>query len=615
MNPNSEMENGKRTGESEGARHLCRFIVRTVWCNRTRLEAWTSKRRERRAPCFSLESASEFGMKSFASLLGRLSFAASSRCRVALLAALACKLSLSAATPAVQWASVAGGPGSDLAFGIALASGREVLVVGDLDMISKNNGGSYQPQKILYRFDLNGAWIGSQASRGESIKSVAVDSQGNYYLTGRVWDSKKLGIGQNNAFYLAKYSATGTLLWERATGSPGGGFKYQENGGSKVVLDAAGYIYVTGASYGSAVFDNVTFPATPGGPLLCKYDPDGTLLWVKRVEGTSLIFENFNSGVGGKAADIALDHDGNIVITGYLNDGKADFGGTVITVDGPYDGYFFVAKFNGAGKVQWAKQSHGGYGVAVDRTGNIYCTGSAISADPDGLNGMYCAKMAPDGNPIWEKIIKGAYGQGMTLDGKDDPVFVAGLYQTLQLDNLVVPYNGIGTGSDFPEFLICKADSAGKFQWAITESGAAGARVSSVCADRSGNIFVAGWFGCAINNGWEMCGSGMLGTFSLDLLFPDGLPLGAGTVHYGDAFAARLTDPDAVAAELKVARAANGITLTWPASLTGFVLETASAVPATNWSAAPGVSSVVGDQNVVTVEIGSSPKFFRLRKP
>ncbi len=525
------------------------------------------------------------------------------------LAALIIQMTASGAAPLVQWATVAGGPGRDYPHGIALAPAGELYLVGDFEQ--EVNGGWDRPTKVLYKFDISGTLINSQASRGESIKGVAVDPQGNYYLTGRVWDSRRLGLGQNNAFYLAKYSSTGTLLWERATGSPspGGGIKYEGNGGSKIVLDAAGNIYVTGASYGPAVFGNVTFPDTPGGPLLCKYDQHGTLLWGKRVEGTSLIFENFNSGVGGSANDLALDRDGNLVITGYLNDGKADFGGTVINIDGPYSGYFFVAKFNGAGEVQWAKQSHGGYGVAVDRTGNMFCTGDAVSADPDGLNGTYFGKLAADGNPIWEKVIKGAYARSMTLDGKDNPILVASLYQTVQLDDFAVPYNGIGRGWDFPEILICKADSAGKFQWAITESGAPTASAGPVYGDRDGNIYVAGAIGCGIDNGAEVCGTGMLGSFPLELLFPDAAN------HGRDLFVSRLIDPDAVATELKFTRIGNGITLSWPVSLAGFGLESATALPAANWSAVPGTPSIVGDQNVVTVETGNSSKLFRLRKP
>src|SRR5687767_6587356 len=70
-----------------------------------------------------------------------------------------------------------------------------------------------------------------------------------------------------------------------------------------------------------------------------------------------------------------------------------------------------------------------------------------------------------------------------------------------------------------------------------------------------------------------------------------------------------------VTVELKIAKTASGLALSWSASFNGFVLESASPMPAANWSTVTDAPSIVGGQNVVTVEIGSSPRFFRLRKP
>lgn len=68
---------------------------------------------------------------------------------------------------------------------------------------------------------------------------------------------------------------------------------------------------------------------------------------------------------------------------------------------------------------------------------------------------------------------------------------------------------------------------------------------------------------------------------------------------------------------LAVARsAANRIEISWPADAIGFVLETNDSLsPASGWAPAPAVSAVAGDKNVVTMEIGSGAKFFRLKKP
>jgi hypothetical protein len=520
----------------------------------------------------------------------------------AVMATLAFQMTAGGAEPIVQWATVAGGRGDDSPYGLTLAPGGQLYLVGDFDQVLAADG-YLRPTKVLFKFDLSGSLIGSQASRGEAIRGVAVDSQGNHYLTGQVSDSKRLGVGLTNDFYLAKYSSTGSLLWERTGGTRTYSRIYPFHlGGLGIALDSAGNIYVAGGSTGPAVFGNVTFPAAPGGPLLCKYDQNGTLLWAKRVEGAP----DTVLGMGGSAAGIALDPDGNIVITGYLNNGQANFGGTVVSIAGPYSGYSFTAKYGPAGEVLWAKQTHGGGGVAVDRQGNIYCAGSAISADSTELNGMYCGKFSPAGDLDWDKIIPGAGGSSAALDGRDEPVFTASLRGPAQLDDILAQYNGI---QNYPEILVCKADATGKFQWALTGSGPTLGWANQVVCDRVGNSYVAGFIGCGVVNGAWFCGQGMLGSFPLNSLFPEE------TNYVHDAFLARLTDADAAVPELKIARTASGLTLSWPASFTSFILEGTDTLSSPVWVAVPTAPVPEGDQNVTTIEMGIGSMYFRLRKP
>lgn len=67
---------------------------------------------------------------------------------------------------------------------------------------------------------------------------------------------------------------------------------------------------------------------------------------------------------------------------------------------------------------------------------------------------------------------------------------------------------------------------------------------------------------------------------------------------------------------LKATRSGSTLTLSWPASVTGAVLETTSQLPpAANWSPAAEAPVIVGDQIVVTIQIGTGSRFFRLKKP
>lgn len=61
---------------------------------------------------------------------------------------------------------------------------------------------------------------------------------------------------------------------------------------------------------------------------------------------------------------------------------------------------------------------------------------------------------------------------------------------------------------------------------------------------------------------------------------------------------------------LSFSAGANGLTLSWPAGTTGYVLESAGGVGQTTWTPVPGVTG-----NSVTVPFASGAEYFRLRQP
>jgi uncharacterized repeat protein (TIGR01451 family) len=61
---------------------------------------------------------------------------------------------------------------------------------------------------------------------------------------------------------------------------------------------------------------------------------------------------------------------------------------------------------------------------------------------------------------------------------------------------------------------------------------------------------------------------------------------------------------------------ANTVTLSWPASASGFVLQSCNTLPPVNWSPVGGTVQVIGGQNTVTVNVTpGETRFFRLRRP
>jgi len=60
---------------------------------------------------------------------------------------------------------------------------------------------------------------------------------------------------------------------------------------------------------------------------------------------------------------------------------------------------------------------------------------------------------------------------------------------------------------------------------------------------------------------------------------------------------------------ITITRSGTSLTLSWPASDTGFTLESKDSLSSPTWTAVPGVVN-----NSVTVQIGAGSKFYRLRK-
>jgi hypothetical protein len=172
--------------------------------------------------------------------------------------------------------------------------------------------------------------------------------------------------GQVNMF-VAKYGTDGTLAWVKQAGAGGTSGNY----GFGIAVDVNGNSYVTGVLTGTATFDGTNLTTTGSSDVfVAKYGTDGTLAWAKKAGGDA-------GAINGSSRGIAIDGSGNSYVTGYFND-TTTFGGTNLNSRGGSD--IFVAKYDSAGTLAWAKQEGGanndyGDGIAVDGTGNIYVTG------------------------------------------------------------------------------------------------------------------------------------------------------------------------------------------------------------------------------------------------
>jgi hypothetical protein len=336
----------------------------------------------------------------------------------------------------------------------------------------------------------------------DEARGIAVDAAGNTYVTGIF--SKPLacpfcgnpatfGTGQPNPvvlipvlgtqdIFIAKYDPNGLLLWARGAG--GGG----PDEGYGIAVDAAGNSYVTGLTGAADFGDGVTFPGV--GVFVAKYDTDGHAQWVAAPQPAGIGFA------------IAVDSSGNTYATGYAPD--PILGGSVVTTWKVSANGTPVWSRQATGNY-----FGGGASIAVDAVGNSYVTGGLFGGialfgpgepnqtpltDTGGGGQMFVAKYDSAGNLVWAKqsadLLGLAYGVGIDVDS-DGNGYVVGTGTTVLGQG--EPNETAAGGDNF----LAKYNSSGQLVWAKSMIGRP-AGVHGVAVDTAGRVFITGGFAGAL---------------------------------------------------------------------------------------------------------------------
>lgn len=136
------------------------------------------------------------------------------------------------------------------------------------------------------------AAVGRMSAGVDNPSALAVDSEGNLYVTG-----SSEGSGANGEYATVKYSTAGEELWVAHYDGSGG-----DDEAHALALDDEGNVYVTGGSGGS---DTNSDYAT------VKYSPAGEELWVARYVTPAIMDVKVNG--------LVLDSRGNVYVTGGWN--------------------------------------------------------------------------------------------------------------------------------------------------------------------------------------------------------------------------------------------------------------------------------------------------------
>src|SRR3972149_5627432 len=136
----------------------------------------------------------------------------------------------------------------DEAYALAVDAAGNVYVTGrSIDCCSGSGSGS---ATVKYDASGNQLWVATYNGPGNSDTPVAlsVDSYGNTYVTGYSY----YGSGYNYDYATVKYDPNGSQLWVARYNGP----VNLDDNATALAVDAAGNVYVTGNSEGSATHDD-----------------------------------------------------------------------------------------------------------------------------------------------------------------------------------------------------------------------------------------------------------------------------------------------------------------------------------------------------------------------
>lgn len=259
------------------------------------------------------------------------------------------------------WIQVAGGDDIDETHGLGTDQEGNIYWTGTYWKSINFDGqtlssGSGAKAIFLAKYNPDGQVIWAKTFTASGLKAVndmAVDDQGNVFLTGyfggdfNLPDTVLSAKGEAD-FYALKLNTNGDFEWVTVGGESGfiRGTNIQLNRTGEVVISGyyKGQIALTGDTIQTNTSDNDVFVA--------QLRSDGTPLWLRKAGG---VHEDYSTG-------LAVDESRNIYVCGYYY-GVLNLGNGVEVQASGFNDNFFMLKYGPDGTPLWAK-TFGGDGLA-----------------------------------------------------------------------------------------------------------------------------------------------------------------------------------------------------------------------------------------------------------
>ena len=434
--------------------------------------------------------------------------------------------------PVLTYSSFLGGTGTDIGMGIGRDAAGNIYLTGytnSTDFASTNgsaNAGSYDVfvtklspagDQILYSTYLGG----TGDDRGWSL---AADSAGNVYLTGRTGSADfptSSGAAQANFAggswdaFVTKLDTNGSLLYSTFVGgsanendSPLLGYNLRSIG-----VDDDGSAWITGITQSTNFPMESAAQSTFGGgnrdAFVTRLAPDGK----------SFEYSTFLGGTSDDRAQALVVAAGNAYVTGFTNsnDFPTSNGALQTNRAGGWDN--FVTKldgnFSGSSSLAYSTYLGGtsddyGQAIAVDTAGHAYVTGltwsggrnfptrNAFQGDTSWSWDGFVTKLNLDATDIEYSTFLAGKGddrpQAITVDA-DGNAYVAGFTHAAQGNAhfpLVNPIQDVHAGGYWDGFITKLRADGGDAYYSTYLGGTGDDRVNDVLVDSNGTVYLAG---------------------------------------------------------------------------------------------------------------------------
>jgi len=331
----------------------------------------------------------------------------------------------------------------DEGYSVLEASDGGLVVIGETYSYP-----TYKENFLLAKFNATGNLIWARTLGGtgwDRGHSVIEASDGGLVVAGF---TNSFGAGGYD-FLIAKFNASGNLVWTRILGGPA------EDEGHSVIEASDGGLLVTGYTY--------SFGAGGSDLLLAKFNASGTLLWARTLGGTLYDY----------GYSVIEASDRGLIVVGVTS----SFGS---------GGDLLLAKFDVSGTLLWARALGGssydyGYSVIETSDGELV-VGGVTNSFGAGWVDFLVAKFDASGNHLWTRTLGGTNeedGEPVVTEASDGGLVMVG--------------TTYGFGAGYYDLLLSKFDGSGNHLWTRTLGGGASDYGNFVIEISDGGLVVTGF--------------------------------------------------------------------------------------------------------------------------